>query len=236
MGAEYQSRRPSPFGTTTHQTDIMMRRILGLLALLLAVSAPLQAQAFAYPAFQPTRVAEREYNFAIADLDGNGTGLVFQWREGLGNPKLQFTLDAGFVDFDGPVDGLLMLGGALNYQLARSTADMPFDLVFTGGLGFSTSDNLSVIRIPIGVAAGHRFALDGNFAITPFVHPRLSVDRVSIDTPAGDVSDTETNIDFDIGANFEINPRMALRLAALLGDSDAIGLSFAWTPRGLRNR
>ncbi len=212
----------------------MIRRILGLSALMLAVGAPLGAQAFSYPAFQPTRVAEREYNFAVADLDGNGTGLVFQWREGLGNPKLQFTLDVGFVDFDGPVDGLLLLGGALNYQLARSTADMPFDLVFTGGLGFATGDDFNVIRIPIGVAAGHRFQLDGNFAITPYVHPRLSIDRVSSDGPAGD--ETDTNIDFDIGANFEINPRMALRLAALLGDGDAIGLSFAWTPRGLRNR
>lgn len=214
----------------------MMRRFLGVAALAFAAAAPLQAQAFAYPAFQPTQIAEREYNFALVDLDGDGTGILFQWREGLGNRRLQFTLDAGFADFDGGIDGLFMVGGALNYQLARATADMPFDLVFTGGLGFSSGDDFNIIRIPFGLAAGHRFPLEGQFAITPYVHPRLSIDRVSIDTPGGDVSDTETNLDFDIGMNFEINERMAVRLAALLGDSDAIGLSFAWTPRGLRRQ
>jgi hypothetical protein len=84
--------------------------------------------------------------------------------------------------------------------------------------------------VPIGVAVGHRFPLEGKFAITPFVHPRLSIDRVKV----GSVSDTDTNIDIDIGGSFEITEQMQVRLAATLGNGDAVGVSFVWLPRGLR--
>lgn len=214
----------------------MIRRILGLSALALVIAAPLGAQAFYYPAFQPTRVAEREYNFALADIgNGGGTGLIFQWREGLGNPRAQFTLDAGFADPDAAgADMRLIMGGGFAYQMVRERQDQPFDMVFTAGVGGSFGDDVTLIRIPIGVAVGHRFPLEGAFAITPYVHPRLSIDRISFDAPGGNVSDTELNLDIDIGASLEINSQMQVRLAALLGDGDAIGLSFVWTPRGLR--
>lgn len=214
----------------------MIRRILGLSALALVIAAPLGAQAFYYPAFQPTRVAEREYNFALADIgNGGGTGLIFQWREGLGNPRAQFTLDAGFHDPDAAgADVRLILGGGFAYQMVRERQDQPFDMVFTAGVGGSFGDDVTLLRIPVGVVVGHRFPLEGSFAITPYVHPRLSIDRISFDTPGGNVSDTEMNLDVDIGATLEINKQVQFRLAALLGDRDAIGLSFAWTPRGLR--
>ena len=209
----------------------MIRRVLGLSALAIAFAAPLGAQAYNYPAMQTSRISEREYNFVLADGGGSGTALVLQWREGLGNQKLQFTLDAGFADPDGAgAETRLILGGGLHYQLTTSTADMPFDIVLGGGLGASFGDNVTFIRLPFGASIGHRFPLEGNFAITPFVHPRLTWDRAS----SNGASVSETNLDLDIGANFELNAQMAFRVAAGLGNSDAIGLSFAWTPRGLR--
>ncbi len=210
----------------------MLRRIAALSALVLAAAAPLQAQAYVYPALQPSRIAEREYNFALADMgDGFGTGLIFQWREGLGNPKLQFTLDAGFADPDAPnADARLLIGGGLAYQLTSATTDMPFDIVLAGGLGLTTGDDVTTLRVPFGAAIGHRFPLEGDIAITPFVHPRLSWDRVSFNGN----SNSDTNLNVDIGANFEFKPQMAIRVAAALGDDDAVALSFAWTPKGLR--
>lgn len=210
----------------------MLRRLLGISALVVAAASTVDAQAYVYPALQPSRIAEREYTFALADIgDGGGTGLIFQWREGLGNPKLQFTLDAGFADSDVPnADARLILGGGLAYQLTTATADMPFDIVLAGGAGISTGDDITTLRIPFGAAIGHRFPVDGGFAITPFVHPRLSYDRFS----TTGLSDSETNLNVDIGANFEFKPQMALRLAAVLGDDDAVAIGFAWTPKGLR--
>ena len=210
----------------------MLRRIAALSALVLAAAAPLQAQAYVYPALQPSRIAEREYNFALADMgDGFGTGLIFQWREGLGNPKLQFTLDAGFADPDAPnADARLLIGGGLAYQLTSATTDMPFDIVLAGGLGLTTGDDVTTLRVPFGAAIGHRFPLEGDIAITPFVHPRLSWDRASFNGN----SNSDTNLNVDIGANFEFKPQMAIRVAAALGDDDAVAISFAWTPKGLR--
>lgn len=208
-----------------------MRKISLALAALAVLPLSLAAQASFYPSFQPTRVAEREYNFALADFDG-GSALLFQWREGLGNQRAQFTADIGLSDGDGPADGdaAMILGGSFHYQLTRASNDMPFDMVFGAGLGVTMGDDYNFFRIPIGVAIGHRFPLEGKFAITPFVHPRLSIDRVKV----GSASDTDTNIDIDIGGAFEINEQMQVRLAATLGNGDAVGVSFVWLPRGLR--
>lgn len=212
----------------------MLRRIAGLSAIIIAAAAPLQAQAYYYPALQPSRIAEREYNFALADIgNGGGTAIIFQWREGLGNPRMQFTMDVGFVDSDvNGADTRLVIGGGLAYQLTTSSTDMPFDVVLAGGLGLSTGDDVTILRIPFGAVVGHRFPLEGNFAITPYVHPRLSLDRISFPSPID--SESDTNLEVDIGANFEFTPQMAVRLGATLGDYDAVAFAFAWTPKGLR--
>lgn len=204
-----------------------MRKLSLALLLALAVPAGVQAQAGPYPALQPTRVVEREYNFALADYQG-GSALLVQWREGMGNPKLQFTGEVGIGD--GPGEASLVLGGFVHYQLMTATDDLPFDMVLGGGLGVTTGNGASLFRIPVGVAIGHRFPLEGKYAITPFVHPRLSFNRSSV---AG-VSATDTDIELDIGGNFEINEQMQVRLAAALGDGSGVGISFAWSPRGLR--
>lgn len=208
-----------------------MRKLSLAFVALLILPLSLAAQSGFHPSFQPTRVAEREYNFGLVDWDG-GSALLFQWREGLGNARTQFTADLGISDGDGAAndDGALIIGGSFHYQLMRATSDVPFDMVFGAGLGITAGDRFDAFRVPVGVAIGHRFPLEGKLAITPFVHPRLSIDRIS----AGGVSNTDTNIDFDIGGSFEINEQMQIRLAATLGNSDAVGVSFVWLPRGLR--
>jgi hypothetical protein len=211
---------------------MMLRRTLGLAAIAALVGAPLAsplaAQAFSYPAMQPATITQREYNFILADGGGNSTNIAFQWREGLGNPKMMFVLDAGVGDVGN--ETALFVGGGMGYQLATASNDMPFDVLFTGNAGLAFVSDFNFLRIPIGVSAGRRFPLDGGFAITPFVHPRLSWNRVS----GGGGSANDTELEVDLGANFEFKPRMAVRLSLAMGDSDAVGISFAWTPSGLR--
>ena len=74
-----------------------------LLVAMAVVAAPtvVDAQAWAYPAFQPPRLTNREFNFGLADAGDAGTTLVFQWREGI-SPRTQLTGDLGFAD-PGPV-------------------------------------------------------------------------------------------------------------------------------------
>jgi len=219
-----------------------LRRIaarLALAAAAVAVPAAAGAQAWAYPAFQPPRVMNREFNFGVADAGRAGTSLVFQWREGLSS-RTQLSLDVGFADPDGPGNGKLLLGGQVAGMLTEASAELPLDFLATGGLNLAVGDGSDLIRIPFGVSIGHRFPLEEGFAITPYIHPRVSLD-VCTDCGGPDNRDNETDlgIDFDLGANFEVTRNLSFRVSAVIGgsdtfrNSDGFGISLAWTPTGL---
>jgi hypothetical protein len=191
-----------------------------------AFAARLDAQ-ISYPSFQVPYIAEREFNFALADA-GRTTSIVFQWREGVG-VRSQLSFDAGIADRDGPPgsDAYLLLGGQYAYQIMTSTTDVPFDMLFTAGvftrLGDDPGNGMSV---PFGVSMGHRFLLEGALAITPYVHPRLSIDAFG--------SESDVSINFDLGASFDVTNQLGFRFSATLGDADGFGFSVAWRPLGLR--
>lgn len=198
---------------------------------LVASSEALSAQAWVYPSFQPPSVVDREYQGIIADGDEGGTSLVFQWREGLG-PRSQFSLDAGIADPEFG-DARFLIGGGYGYQMNRASAnpDLPLDMLFTAGAYGSFGDGLSIIRIPVGVSIGRRFPLEGDLAITPYVHPRAALFFCS------DCADeTDLRINFDLGVDFELTQTLSLRGSIMFGgdDEEAFGLGFAWRPRGLR--
>jgi hypothetical protein len=117
---------------------------------------------------------------------------------------------------------------------------MPLDFMLTGGLNFAVGDGSDLIRVPFGVSVGHRFPLDEGFAITPYVHPRLSLD-ICTDCAGRDLdeSSTDLGIDFDLGVNFEVTRSLSFRVSAQFGGSDAFdnsdgfGLSLAYAPAGL---
>ena len=202
-------------------------------AMLLVGSAAASAQT-TYPSFQQPRVASREFNFAIADGDGI-TPFVFQWREGT-SVGSQISFDLGLADPENEAaDVYLILGGQYARSLARSRADMPLDVLFTAGIFSQFGNDVTLLSVPVGASIGHRFPIEGTaMAITPYLHPRLALQYGSMDTQAGDESDTDIDISFDVGGNLEFSPQLALRLSATFGDLDVLGISLAWTPRGLR--
>lgn len=194
-------------------------------ALALLAARPAAAQFGPHPAFQPAQLTSREYNFGLAGDDA--TSFVFQWREGL-SARSQLGLDVGFAEFDGPGDFTVLFGGAtLAVPLVRSTADLPLDLTFQGGAGLMIGDEFSQLRVPIGLVVGHRFTLDRQIALAPFVHPRLAV-------AVGDGEDVDA--EFDLGAELILTPRLSTRLAIRLGDLDAVGISLALRAPGLSRR
>ena len=232
-----KSARPSlPVARSAAAT---IRRAFGRAAVAAAVVAPATAgaQAWAYPAFQPPRVVDREFNFGVGDAGRAGTSLVVQWREGL-SPRTQLSLDVGFADPDGEGNGKFLLGGQFAGLLTEAKAEMPLDFLGTVGLNMALGDGGNPVRIPFGVSVGHRFALDEGFAITPYAHPRISLDICSDCSKSGD-NETDLGIDFDLGANFEVTRQLSFRVSALFGgsdtfgDSDGFGISLAWSPPGL---
>lgn len=194
------------------------------------------AQAWEYPSFQQPRTVRREYNFALADGDAGGTALLFQWREGYG-VNGQLSLDVGYADSDA-LDGAFFLGGQYGHQLIHSGGDTPIDLLLTVGANAAFADNARLFRVPVGASLGRRFPLEGGLAITPYVHPRATIDFWDADNVDGD---SEVNINFDLGGSFEFSRSLALRLSATLGGGDdsfgeAFGISLAYTPLRARSR
>lgn len=216
------------FRTTMHRR---LASALTVLALVLPAT-PAWAQAWSYPSLQPPRIVGREYNFAVANSDGAGTSIYFQWREEMG-PRQQLSLDVGLADPDRRnADLVVYIGGQWAYQIAQSSAEVPLDFLFSIGAYLAGGDN-TIFRFPFGLSVGHRFALEGDMALTPYIHPRLSLDLCS-----DCEDDTEAAVSFDVGLNFELTRTVALRAAALFAgansvDRDGFGVSIAWTPPSL---
>lgn len=196
-----------------------------------APAATAGAQALNYPAFQPPTIVQREYAVGVADGD-HTTSAVFQWREGW-SPVSQLSFDIGVADPDHG-DVKLLVGGGYARQLNRASGDLPLDILFTAG-AYAALVDPTIFQIPVGVSLGHRFDLDQGLALTPYIHPRLALSYCSECGPHGD-SDSDLDVVFDLGANFEVSPRLSLRAAVAFGSnrSDAIGFALAWRPGALR--
>jgi hypothetical protein len=194
----------------------------------MVIPALADAQAWAYPSFQPPRVMNREYNFGIADTDRGGASLVFQWREQSG-PNTQFSFDVGIADSDRRDSDLIAFGGiALAQRLNTASSEVPLDFLLTRGLYLAIGDG-TFFRLPVGMSIGHRFDLAGSMAITPYVHPRMSIDVCN------DCGGSDIGLTFDIGANFELSRTVSIRGAAVFAgddtfDGEGFGISLAWTP------
>lgn len=192
----------------------------------------LEAQAANYPALQLPRASTRDYTAAIAA--GSGTVALFQWREGAG-PGMHLGLDVGLADYKGSDDITLFVGGSFAKELLRSAGEQPLDVLLSAGVGAGFGGGTNVFRIPVGVSVGHTFALDDGMSITPFVHPRISLDLCS---DCGDGSKNDVSLAFDLGGNFQVNRQFAIRAAASFTGSDifrddSFAVGFNWTPSGL---
>ena len=217
----------------------LTRRLAVVAAFTVSAGSVAGAQTGFNPSFQTPRVVGREFNVAVTDQ--YDTSLLFQWREGLAGGRSQFSLDLGYADggsYRSPfatidLGDFFLVGGNYGLQLATSNRDMPFDVLLTAGADAALGDAAKFVRIPVGASVGHRFPLEGTrMAVTPYVHPRLSLDFSSYSNcPAtADCSDHELNFDFDLGVDWEFTPQFAARFSAGLGDADAIGIGFAWHP------
>ncbi len=191
------------------------------------------AQAYSYPSMQIPTVSSRDYTAAVSVA--KGTAAFFQWREGI-NSEWHFSLDAGLGDPEGRNNDLVaFFGGGAAAQLLRATGDQPLDLLLTGGLGLAIGAGQSVVRLPVGVSMGHRFAFGDGVALTPYIHPRLSFDRCY--SCNGNIrNSSEVSVNFDVGLNFDVTSKFAIRASGSFSGSDivprndAFAIGFNWTP------
>ena len=195
-----------------------------------------RAQAFHYPALQLPTVSTRDYTGAVAG--GAGSTALFQWREGwTSNRHLQ--LDVGLSDPKGSATILMFAGGAVAQQLTRASGLQPLDVLITGGAGAGFGNGFTLVRFPIGVSLGHSCELDNDMAVTPYVHPRASVDLCSSCGTSGGKK-SEVSLSFDLGASFQVSKEFGIQLAGsfsgsdLVGGNDTFSVGMSWTPGALK--
>jgi len=207
------------------------------LALILATAATgrgAQAQAWSYPSFQPPDLTVREYNFGVADAGNPGTTLVFQWREQSG-PRHQISFDLGLADPDAGNADLVVFGGAgLAWHVGDATQEVPLDFLLTTG-AYIALGNRTRFRLPVGLSIGKRFDLEGNMALTPYMHPRLSLDFCN------NCGGSDLGVSFDLGGDLELSRSISIRVSALFAGTErfggeGFGVSIAWTPPALAGR
>ncbi len=219
---------------------VLARCLAPAIALIAAASllpSALQAQALNYPALQVPSVATRDYTGAV--VGSRGTMMMFQWREEI-TREMHVGFDLGLYDPNQTGARTAVFGAAnLGKDLMRATNEQPLDLLLTAGVGVSIASGRTGFRVPLGVSMGHTFELEDGMAVTPFVHPRASIDLCSSCSSRGR-SQTDVSLNFDVGASFDFNRRLSARVAALFsgadqfGAGDAISVGFTWTPDGLR--
>lgn len=212
--------------------------LAGVLSLALGRTAA--AQAWIYPSFQQSHMVNREFTLAVADGGYDGTSYIFQWREELA-PRNQFIFNGGVAT---GVDGhaLAFLGGLYGYQVLQQRDSEPFEMLATGGIGLAFGHGGSFTQVPVGVSLGHRFALGGVVAVTPYVHPEASLQfcpRFCVAEVRGGTSDFGVGAGFGLGANLELAPRFSVRVEGSFDTSsigptaNTIGFGVAWSPAAL---
>lgn len=199
-----------------------------------------EAQGWNYPSFQLPVTTRRELNFAVSeggDAPG-GASVVFQFRNAPG--RVQVGLDIGLVDRPA-VHGASAVVGV---GLARSitAARDPIALLPTVGAYATIGEPTNLVRVPVGISIGGRLPLEGSLLLTPYVHPRVSLDVcagcvVAARQSVGDGDDFDINADVELGLDLAFTPALSIRLAAVLGtdsfvlgDGDAFGVSLAYRP------
>jgi hypothetical protein len=195
------------------------------------------AQAWNYPAFQQSHVVSREFVFGVADGGNAGTDLLFQWREGIG-PLEQLSLDAGFAVPKDHRSGIGFFGGQYGYQLTSAIPQLPIEMLGVGGFNVAFGGGNVFFRIPVGVSVGHKFAVGGEAALTPFALPRIGLDFCNQCGTARH-GRAELGVGTDLGLNLDLTSRIALRFAAGFGGTtvisrdDTFGFALAWSPPAL---
>lgn len=74
------------------------------------------------------------------------------------------------------------------------------------GLGASILDNLTWLRIPLGVSIGMNLGETGTMQLKPYVFPRVSFDLFVEEVGGEEFTETEFNVPIDAGVDVDLGP------------------------------
>ena len=208
-----------------------MRARTALLAALavLVGTAPAAAQAWDTPSFFAPR-AHDDIGVYLVNPDDGDLGVAGIWRQ---SGNINLGVRGGFAgDFD-----VWQLGAELYGPLNLSTGT-PLLLSWITGIGASFADNVTGMRIPLGVSAGLELGEAGSgITIVPYAHPRVVFDLVSVELGDEEETETEFDVELDLGADVQIGDRWIVRGGVSILDNTTFGVGVAYRiPRGVSVR
>lgn len=191
-------------------------------ALALAIqAAPASAQLFNSPTFMPP-VGAGGPSVYVVDGDGIDLGIAGAWR-GFARSNVGFRV--GFFD---TVAGSAFSGGIETWGTVMNADDaFPVDVAWTVAGGATFGDGYTTLWVPVGATVGRVFVLQ-QVSIQPYAHPQVGLGVTFTDVAGSTDTNTDLNVQIDIGAEVAWNEQWKLRLAFSQGDSDAVGIGAAF--------
>lgn len=187
--------------------------------LVLGGAVPLAAQSWESPSFFSPRPGEDIGLYLVRPDDGGDIGIAGIWRQ---SGNINLGVRAGLAG------DMIHVGGEYYNELHAPGPQSPLLMSWVLGLGASFDDDVTWLRVPLGVSAG--LSLDaGGMTVLPYVHPRVTLDFVTVGRGDAEQSDTEFNLPVDIGADVAIGTSLVARVGATLNDGGTtFGAGLAW--------
>lgn len=200
-----------------------LQKHLGTVALLMVVSAaPAMAQAWDSPSFFAPRPGEDLGIFITAPEDGD-IGVQGIWRQ-------EGNLNLGVRGGVGGVEGnrSILLGAEFYGGLPISS--LPVNATWILGFGAGFDDDVTALRVPLGVSIGTYLGEGSGIRIQPYVHPRVAFDLVAIEI--GEEEETETDFSFavDIGADIDLTDSWVVKVGYTFAAGPDYDTSFDFYP------
>ena len=162
------------------------------------------------------------YLIVVNDINDFG-GMVTYRKAGDVNLGVRGSVNAfgdGHVSFNGGLD--------VYKQFVEVSESFPLDVAWVTGFGFgyatgSGSGGFGILRVPAGVSLARQFlSEDGQWALVPYVSPRVALD-IGISGP-----DTKVHFDTDIGLEMQFSEQWLLRFGVTLGSNNALGFGIVF--------
>lgn len=197
---------------------------IGLLALALSLPSSARAQVVWDGPMLVSPGASAGWGLHIIEPHpATGVGGLFTWRANPAPVGMGFRV--GVVE--GDVERVGFLAGLDVAGEVYSVEEEDFDLgvMWFAGAGFAY-DQIWTLSFPLGMAVGWEFG-DEDFALRPFIAPRMVVDARLGDLEPGQAGNDD---DFDLGFAAELgvdlswDSRFGVRAAGSFGDREAISV------------
>lgn len=198
----------------------MLRRSAGLAAALVVLTAAAaQAQHWESPTFFSPRPHDDLGVYLIKPEHGDW-GVIGIWRQSAG---INLGVRGGIGGTSD--DRTILIGAELFGPIALNAP--PLALSWVTGIGASFN-GVTALRVPLGVSIGAPLGTDGGVMFTPYAHPRVALDVLAYDVGDEEETDTEFNVDVDLGVDISITPQFAVKVGYTVGDRSVFGVGAAF--------